>query len=291
MVRAAAVTVAGERTSQHKGDEVHRKKRRSVVLATLSVFTFVAVAACGGDDDDDESGDTDGTEAVSGTDAADSATTIGETATTTAGSSDTGSTEPVTTDGSEVEPGPGENHVTDEGEPVKGGTLVYGIEADTANPWAPFRASVATAGYIPLSRRSATRCSTSATTASSTRCSSSRSRPTPTTPSGRCTSARASRSTTAPRSTAPRSSSTSTPTGSAPLTAAGLTPIDTVTASGQDVVITTKEAVGRPARRARVRVDGVHDVADVVGEPARRAAAHRGWSRLRRRGRGDAGRR
>ena len=46
---------------------------------------------------------------------------------------------------------PGERHVTDdEGEPVKGGTLRYGIDADTANPWAPFAASYATSGYIPL---------------------------------------------------------------------------------------------------------------------------------------------
>ena len=33
-------------------------------------------------------------------------------------------------------PGPGEHHLEDEGEPVKGGTLVYGLEADTANAWA-----------------------------------------------------------------------------------------------------------------------------------------------------------
>ena len=27
------------------------------------------------------------------------------------------------------------------GDPVQGGTLVYGLEADTANGWAPYRAS------------------------------------------------------------------------------------------------------------------------------------------------------
>jgi peptide/nickel transport system substrate-binding protein len=37
------------------------------------------------------------------------------------------------------------------GDPVKGGTLVYGLEADTANGWAHYRASYATSGYIPLS--------------------------------------------------------------------------------------------------------------------------------------------
>ncbi|MGH9211117.1 MAG: ABC transporter substrate-binding protein [Acidimicrobiales bacterium] len=36
------------------------------------------------------------------------------------------------------------------GDPVQGGTLVYGLEADTANAWAHYRASYATAGYIPL---------------------------------------------------------------------------------------------------------------------------------------------
>ena len=34
---------------------------------------------------------------------------------------------------------------------MKGGTLVFGLEADTANGWAPYRASYATSGYIPLS--------------------------------------------------------------------------------------------------------------------------------------------
>ena len=38
----------------------------------------------------------------------------------------------------------------DNGEPVKGGTLVYGLEADTANGWAPYRSSLATSGYIPI---------------------------------------------------------------------------------------------------------------------------------------------
>jgi len=52
--------------------------------------------------------------------------------------------------GAETPAGPGEHNVKDEGEPVKGGTLVYGIEADTANAWPPYRASYATSGYIPL---------------------------------------------------------------------------------------------------------------------------------------------
>ena len=49
-------------------------------------------------------------------------------------------TAPTTTEPRATAPSrrPGERHVTeDEGEPVQGGTLVYGIEADTANAWAP----------------------------------------------------------------------------------------------------------------------------------------------------------
>jgi peptide/nickel transport system substrate-binding protein len=47
--------------------------------------------------------------------------------------------------------GANQTTVTDEGEPVRGGDLVYGIEADSANGWAPFRTSCASACYIPLS--------------------------------------------------------------------------------------------------------------------------------------------
>jgi peptide/nickel transport system substrate-binding protein len=38
----------------------------------------------------------------------------------------------------------------DDGEPVRGGTLVYAVDSDTANAWAPYRASLAISGYIPL---------------------------------------------------------------------------------------------------------------------------------------------
>jgi len=33
---------------------------------------------------------------------------------------------------------------------VRGGNLVYGLDSDTANAWAPYRASYATSGYVPL---------------------------------------------------------------------------------------------------------------------------------------------
>lgn len=32
---------------------------------------------------------------------------------------------------------PANHHVTDEGTPVRGGNLVYGLDSDTANAWAP----------------------------------------------------------------------------------------------------------------------------------------------------------
>jgi peptide/nickel transport system substrate-binding protein len=117
------------------------------VLGALSVLTLVAVAACGGDDDDDDGGDS----APSGTEVVTDETDGGEAPEETTG-------EPETTeDGGEEPsdgfvPGPGERHLEeDEGEPVHGGTLVYGVEADTANAWAHYRASYATSGYIPLS--------------------------------------------------------------------------------------------------------------------------------------------
>jgi peptide/nickel transport system substrate-binding protein len=142
---------------------VRLNNRRSVALAALTIASLVA-AACGGDDDDSSG---------SGTVAEGSATTEAP-ATTTAASDDTtasttGSSEAATTTpgtgsaaggggadsglpkASERELPPGERHVEDdEGTPVRGGTLVYGIEADTANPWAPYKSSIATAGYVLL---------------------------------------------------------------------------------------------------------------------------------------------
>ena len=109
---------------------------------------------------------------------------------------------------------PGEYHLEqDEGEPVQGGTLVYGIEADTANAGRR-TGRAARRAATSRSARCPTRCSPYTEDGSADAgCSSSRSRPTPTTPSGRSRSATASRSTTARRSTAPPSSSTSTPAG------------------------------------------------------------------------------
>jgi peptide/nickel transport system substrate-binding protein len=137
---------------------VQRNRYRVKALAVLAAVSLVTAAACGGDDDDDA---TDGT-ATSGTEAITEATEApteetdapAETAATEpADTADSDSTEPPTTDGEEqtFTPGPGEHHLEeDEGEPVQGGTLVYGVEADTANAWAHYRASYATSGYVPL---------------------------------------------------------------------------------------------------------------------------------------------
>ncbi len=136
---------------------MHRSKRRSTVLATLSVLTLVTIAACG-DDDDNATATTTG--AVAGTDAAPGTTEAAPDETTAEPSSTEGATATTESGGTATTaaasgadkpaPGPGEHHVADEGEPVKGGTLVYGVEADTANGWPPYRASYATSGYIPL---------------------------------------------------------------------------------------------------------------------------------------------
>ena len=136
-----------------------RCTRRSTVLASLSVCAALLVAACAGDDDDEVSTETAASAAVDettepSTEPTTAATAAGtEPAATTAASA--APTSPTTSGESagdeEREPGPGEHHVDDEGEPVKGGTLVFGLEADTANAWAPYRASYATSGYIPLS--------------------------------------------------------------------------------------------------------------------------------------------
>ena len=115
----------------------------------MSVVSLVAIAACGDDDDDD----TTATEAVSGTDA-ESPATSGD-VTTPSDTSDTTAATEAPEGEDEAPPGTataGETHVEDdEGDPVSGGTLVYGLEADSANAWAPYRVSCAASCYVILS--------------------------------------------------------------------------------------------------------------------------------------------
>ncbi|MGP4030138.1 ABC transporter substrate-binding protein [Actinomadura sp. 3N407] len=47
--------------------------------------------------------------------------------------------------------GPNQNTTRSEGNPVRGGHLTYGVEADTANPWAPYRASCSAPCLLVLS--------------------------------------------------------------------------------------------------------------------------------------------
>jgi peptide/nickel transport system substrate-binding protein len=131
-----------------------RCTRRSTVLAALSVSAALLVAACAGDDDD---GSSETASTPVGGEATETTTspTSGDTGSAATDAASTSSSASATSGESagdeEREPGPGEHHIEDEGEPVKGGTLVFGLEADTANGWAPYRASYATSGYIPLS--------------------------------------------------------------------------------------------------------------------------------------------
>ena len=167
---------------------MQRRTRRSRWLAAITVVGVVTAASCGGDDDDGAGDTTEapaGTEAVSAgteppteteapstdapstdapsTEGTEPGDTEGTEPTDTEGTepTDTEGTEPSETGGSEPAsdgaempefvPGPGEHHLEeDEGEPVQGGTLVYGLEADTANAWAHYRASYATSGYVAL---------------------------------------------------------------------------------------------------------------------------------------------
>ncbi|MEO1064329.1 MAG: ABC transporter substrate-binding protein [Actinomycetota bacterium] len=98
------------------------------ILAVLLAFGLIA-AACGGDSDDggDDGGDTDSGEV-------DEATT----------EEDGEDSAPATTISS------GEDDRETESGPVRGGTLVYGIEADSANPWVHYATSCAISCYAIL---------------------------------------------------------------------------------------------------------------------------------------------
>jgi peptide/nickel transport system substrate-binding protein len=142
-------------TNRINGGSVQRIRYRARSLAVLAAISLVAAASCGGDDDDatDESASP-ATEAVTDeTDAGADTTAAGGEDDSDAETEGEG-TEPDAGEGETVEftPGPGERHLEeDEGEPVQGGTLVYGVEADTANAWAHYRASYASSGYVALS--------------------------------------------------------------------------------------------------------------------------------------------
>ena len=111
---------------------------RTRALAALSVAALAVVAVACGDDDDNASN------ATSGGDAAAATTEGGSSAAATSPSGD------ATTGSSGSDSGapsnPNERAPKDPANPVQGGTLVYGLEADTTNPWAPYNCSSATSG-------------------------------------------------------------------------------------------------------------------------------------------------
>ncbi len=131
---------------------MRKNVRRTRGLGVVAVVALMVVASCGDDDD----GDVSGSVAPSSSGPATSAEAPTDTGSPTESSSDlstpeTNRVEPTATSGTGAESEDDANrHAGDEGEPVKGGTLTYGIDSDTANPWAPYKASYATSGYVPL---------------------------------------------------------------------------------------------------------------------------------------------
>jgi peptide/nickel transport system substrate-binding protein len=128
------------------------KKRSSTLLAAFTVFTLVA-GACGSDDNGDTKTTSSAGPIVAVTDAP--TTSAGSGAATTTAASASATTTAASSAAPTTAKGGGaadlaNHHVTDPATPVKGGTLVYGIDSDTANAWAPYRASYAASGYIPL---------------------------------------------------------------------------------------------------------------------------------------------
>jgi peptide/nickel transport system substrate-binding protein len=127
-----------------------------VRLAAVLCGLTLTAAACGGDDDDDADSTAPAGSVSGGTEPADVAETE-ETQASQESVAETDATEGTTAGEGTTEDAPEDtqgslsNAPTDEGEPVYGGTLVYGVEADTANPWPGYRASMAPAGYVVIS--------------------------------------------------------------------------------------------------------------------------------------------
>jgi peptide/nickel transport system substrate-binding protein len=108
-------------------------------LAALSAAGLLVAAVSCGDDDDNASNVTSGATAATSPSGGSEAPSGGATTTPSSGSSSEGGTTPATIS-------KGERTPKDPPNPVQGGTLVYGLEADTANGWAPFNCSCATSG-------------------------------------------------------------------------------------------------------------------------------------------------
>lgn len=130
---------------------MHRARPRSrTALTALSVLTLVTASACGGDDDSGTAtGVSSESEAVDGLDTTPIPSSAGTDTMGTAGGTDAGSSAAPSVADRPLPPG--ERHIdSDEGEPVAGGDLVFGLEADTSNPWAPYDLNCATSCYVFL---------------------------------------------------------------------------------------------------------------------------------------------
>ena len=127
-----------------------RSGSKRVQVAAVLCALVVATAACGDDDDASDTTAAAPGSVASGTDEPTTTGSSSEEPATTESDSDDGAASTEPTDEASSSPDLG-NAPTDEGKPVRGGTLVYGIEADTANPWPGYRASFAPAGYVVIS--------------------------------------------------------------------------------------------------------------------------------------------
>jgi peptide/nickel transport system substrate-binding protein len=121
---------------------MRRTTPRWKTVATLSTAALIVVAtACSSDDDDAADVTSASTAGAPDTTTGGAETTSGSSAETSAASSTpSGSTDGTAPPTTSV----GERRPEDPPDPVQGGTLVYGLEADSANPWAPYRTSCVT---------------------------------------------------------------------------------------------------------------------------------------------------
>src|SRR3954447_15016983 len=139
------------------GGRVSRTSRHTKVLAALSATTMLLAASCSSSD---KSSSTTAAGAASATSAA-AATTGASTAapaasaaspSSAAAASSVASTPGSTPASAGSTPGgattgtlsPGERTATDPPNPAHGGTITYGLEADSANAWAPYKVSCVT---------------------------------------------------------------------------------------------------------------------------------------------------
>ncbi|WP_420452973.1 ABC transporter substrate-binding protein [Ilumatobacter sp.] len=128
--------------------------RRSGLRSVATLVTVsLLVAACADDDAGDsvETGSEAPASEPTGSDGSETGSSPADTATSATEATVTESSGSSPSTGGDGSESSGVRTSQDDGEPVPGGTLIYALEADTANGWAPYRSSLATSGYIPLS--------------------------------------------------------------------------------------------------------------------------------------------